>query len=87
MVPHEVLLVLTQCNGIWAREDLVSVRGHGFRIAGLLTFLLLGVNLWVVMVQGGGPLSHSCPTGTNARRSFCSSSVFHFIFMILFYLL
>src|SRR5882724_10374057 len=77
---------LMQCDGIWAQEGLVLIKGHGFRISGTTHLLLLGVNVWVVMVQGRWSSSLSCPTGTSVRKSCCSSSVFHFTLMNLFYL-
>jgi len=43
---------LARCNEIWALEGLVSIKGHGFRIGGTTHLLLLGVDPWVVMVQG-----------------------------------
>ena len=42
---------LDQCNKVWAKEGLTSVKGHSFHIGGT-THLLLRVNLWVVMAQG-----------------------------------
>ena len=42
---------LARCNKVWAKDGLSSIKGHGFRIGGT-THLLLGVNPWVVMVQG-----------------------------------
>ena len=43
---------LTQCAAIWQRVGLQSIKGHGFRIGGTTHLLLLGVDPWVVMVQG-----------------------------------
>jgi len=43
---------LDQCNEVWAKEGLTSIKGHGFRIGGTTHLLLLGVNPWVVMAQG-----------------------------------
>jgi len=43
---------LARCNQIWALESLSSVKGHGFRIGGTTHLLLLGVDPWIVMVQG-----------------------------------
>src|SRR5882724_3032356 len=43
---------LAWCNEIWPREGLVSAKGHSFRIGRTTHLLLLGVDPWVVMVQG-----------------------------------
>ena len=43
---------LVWCNEVWAHEELISIKGHSFRIGGTTHLLLLGVNPWVVMVQG-----------------------------------
>jgi len=43
---------LAWCNEVWSHEGLVLVKGHGFRISGTTHLLLLGVDPWVVMVQG-----------------------------------
>jgi len=37
---------------VWHKECLSSAKGHGFQIGGIMHLLLLGVNLWIVMVQG-----------------------------------
>jgi len=41
-----------RCNEIWAADGLSAVKGHRFRIGGTTHLLLLGVDPWVVMVQG-----------------------------------
>jgi len=43
---------LARCNEIWSWEGLSLIKGHGFRIGGMTHLLLLGVDLWIVMVQG-----------------------------------
>ena len=43
---------LNQCNEVWAKEGLTSIKGHGFHIGGTMHLLLLGVDPWVVMAQG-----------------------------------
>ena len=43
---------LSCCAAIWDHVGLQSIKGHGFRIGGTTHLLLLGVDLWVVMVQG-----------------------------------
>ena len=43
---------MARCNAVWEKEGLASIKGHGFHIGGTTHLLLLGVNLWVVMVQG-----------------------------------
>jgi len=43
---------LWHCNGVWEKHGLSSVQGHGFHIGGTTHLLLLGVDPWVVMVQG-----------------------------------
>jgi len=43
---------LARCNEIWLWEGLSSIKGHGFRIGGMSHLLLLGIDLWIVMVQG-----------------------------------
>ena len=43
---------LRRCNDIWEKDSLSSIKGHGFRIGGTTHLLLLGINPWVVMVQG-----------------------------------
>src|SRR5882724_672058 len=50
--PMKRMWFLTWCNTIWACEGLSLVKGHGFQIGGTTHLLLLGVNPWVVMVQG-----------------------------------
>src|SRR5882724_5967595 len=43
---------LMHCNKIWKQEGLDSIKGHCFRIGGTTHLLLLGIDPWVVMVQG-----------------------------------
>ena len=43
---------LRRCNDIWEKDDLSSVKGHAFHIGGTTHLLLLGIDPWVVMVQG-----------------------------------
>ena len=43
---------LACCNTIWEKDGLSLIKGHGFHIGGMTHLLLLGVDLWVVMVQG-----------------------------------
>ena len=50
--PMKCTWFLAQCNTIWACKGLSSVKGHGFWIGGTTHLLLLGVDPWVVMVQG-----------------------------------
>ena len=44
--------ILERCNKVWELEALGSRTGHGFRIGGTTHLLLLGINPWVIMVQG-----------------------------------
>src|SRR5882724_3237392 len=50
--PMKCKWFLARCDEIWSREGLASVKGHGFRIGGTTHLLLLGVDPWIVMVQG-----------------------------------
>ena len=50
--PMTRTLFLNRCDEIWSHEGLSSVKGHGFRIGGTTHLLLLGVDPWIVMVQG-----------------------------------
>jgi len=43
---------LARCDQIWVHENLCSVKGHSFRIGGTTHLLLLGVNPWIIMMQG-----------------------------------
>jgi len=43
---------LARCNQVWALEKLSLVKGHSFRIGGMTHLLLLGVDPWIIMVQG-----------------------------------
>jgi len=43
---------MQRCNDIWIKDILTLVKGHGFRIGGTMHLLLLGIDPWVVMVQG-----------------------------------
>ena len=43
---------LRRCNKIWEKDGLSAAKGHGFRIGGTTHLLLLGVDPWIVMVQG-----------------------------------
>jgi len=43
---------LSQCNEIWGKDGLDALSGHSFRIGGTTHLLLLGVNPFIVMVQG-----------------------------------
>jgi len=43
---------LNRCNAIWEKDGLSSAKGHGFHIGGTMHLLLLGVDPWIVMVQG-----------------------------------
>ena len=43
---------MARCNAIWEKDGLTSVKGHGFQISSTTHLLLLGVDPWVVMVQG-----------------------------------
>jgi len=45
-------LFLKHCSEIWCREGLGSVKGHGFCIGGTTHLILLGIDPWIVMVQG-----------------------------------
>jgi len=40
------------CNEVWELETLGSRKGHRFRIGGTTHLLLLGIDPWVIMVQG-----------------------------------
>jgi len=50
--PMKCAWFLARCNTIWSCEGFVSINGHGFWIGGTTHLLLLGVDPWVVMVQG-----------------------------------
>ena len=50
--PMKCAWFLSQCNLVWEKDDLASIKGHGFRIGGMTHLLLLGVDPWVIMVQG-----------------------------------
>ena len=43
---------MARCNAIWGKDGLTSIKDHRFQISGTTHLLLLGVDLWVVMVQG-----------------------------------
>jgi len=43
---------IDRCDEIWREEGLSSVKGHGFRIGGTTHLLLLGVDPWIIMMQG-----------------------------------
>ena len=43
---------LARCNDIWQRENPARLLGHAFRIGGTTHLLLLGVDPFIVMVQG-----------------------------------
>jgi len=43
---------MARCNKAWASSNLGIVKGHGFRIGGTTHLLLLGVDPFIVMVQG-----------------------------------
>ena len=43
---------LERCNKIWALDHLDNLSGHSFRIGGTTHLLLLGINPFVVMMQG-----------------------------------
>ena len=40
------------CNKIWCEEGLSSIKGHGFCIGRTRHLLLIGVDPWIMMVQG-----------------------------------
>ena len=44
---------LNRCNEIWLLDQLSSLQGHVFCISGTTHLLLLGVDPFIVMVQGG----------------------------------
>jgi len=50
--PMECAWFLDRCNAIWEKDGLSSMKGHGFHICGTTHLLLLGIDPWVVMVQG-----------------------------------
>ncbi|KAF8585604.1 hypothetical protein K439DRAFT_1646580 [Ramaria rubella] len=43
---------LNRCGSIWTLAGLSSIKGHGFRIGGTTFLLLLGIDPWIIMVQG-----------------------------------
>jgi len=43
---------LNLCNEIWCKEGMSSIKGHSFCIGRTMHLLLLGIDLWVMMVQG-----------------------------------
>ena len=43
---------LDHCREVWSSAGLNNVLGHGFRIGGTTFLLLLGIDPWVVMMQG-----------------------------------
>jgi len=50
--PLKRVWFLSRCNDIWEKDSLYSIKGHGFCIGGMTHLLLLGVDPWVIMVQG-----------------------------------
>ena len=53
---------LACCSEIWEWEGLSLVKGHSFRIGGTMHLIFLGVDPWIVMVQGSSQsfLSYWC---------------------------
>ena len=43
---------LARCNQVWAFSNLSCLGGHSFHIGGTTHLLLIGVDLFIVMVQG-----------------------------------
>jgi len=43
---------LDRCNEVWSGKGLSMLSGHSFRIGGTTHLLLLGINPFIVMVQG-----------------------------------
>ena len=43
---------IDRCNAIWLADGLMSVKGHCFQVGGTTHLLLMGVDPWVVMIQG-----------------------------------
>ena len=50
--PMKCHYFMDHCTEIWAAEGLKPLNGHAFRIGGTMHLLVLGVDLFVVMVQG-----------------------------------
>ena len=50
--PMKYAWFLERYNEVWTCEGLRSRKGHGFRIGRTTHLLLLGIDPWVVMVQG-----------------------------------
>ena len=50
--PMRCSWIVERWNEIWHEEGCSSDMGHGFHIGGTMHLLLLGVNPWIVMVQG-----------------------------------
>ena len=51
-IPMPQTWFMERCNNMWALSGLPSVTGHSFRIGGTTHLLLIGVDPFVVMVQG-----------------------------------
>jgi len=50
--PMKHVWFLRRCNEIWEKDRLSVAKGHSFQIGGTTHLLLLGVDPWIVMVQG-----------------------------------
>jgi len=50
--PMKCTRFIDRYNEIWHEEGMPSVKGHGFHIGGTTHLLLLGVDPWIIMVQG-----------------------------------
>jgi len=74
--PMKCLWFLRRCNEIWEKDGLSAAKGHGFCIGGTTHLLQLGVNPWIVMVQGRWSLQafltywHHCEEVLNLAQPF-----------------
>jgi len=50
--PMKCSWFLARCNDIWLANGLQGLSGHRFRIGGITHLLLMGVDPFIVMVQG-----------------------------------
>ena len=51
-VPMKCHYVMDCCTEIWVAKGLEPLSGHAFRIGGTMHLLVLGVDPFIVMVQG-----------------------------------
>jgi len=59
---------LARCNEIWSWEGLSLIKGHGLVIRGMTDLLLLGIDLWIIMVQDRWSSQLFLGIGENAKN-------------------